>query len=42
MITIEFFRGYWTLFINEVPTLSCASFERAMFWQEELAKEMQS
>jgi hypothetical protein len=42
MILIEFIAGYWTLVINGQPTMSCVSFERAIYWMEELLKEMQS
>lgn len=42
MISIEHFKGYWTLCINGTPTLACESFESAIFWMEQLTLEIQS
>lgn len=42
MILIEHLNGYWTLTVNGVATLACASFESAIFWMEQLTMEMQS
>jgi hypothetical protein len=35
-MSIRHHLGYWTVFIGEQAVLSCASFERAVFWMEEL------
>lgn len=40
MISIDHIAGYWTIVINGIPTLSCVSFERAIYLMEELKQEM--
>lgn len=27
---IEFYKGYWTLYINDAPFMACVSFESAV------------
>jgi hypothetical protein len=41
ILNIHFFKGFWTVFVNDVPTLACVSFDRALYWLETMSLELQ-